>query len=314
MTRSEAIRCIRENKVLSDHQKEGLIYLLNTHPSTYPAVYRWIRILNRFVPDSFDESLLSERSELLHALLRVLRERRPDHVLWNLLEIFYGKEGTLLDFGRIIPHFFVRQVLERLRKESAPSLRELWVELLVCCCSEPPSDSTVEDFLSGLHHRDELFRCKILRFLYKHFEEKSLSRILSEVQNIKPPPTPLFYGTLCHFLRLHPRVDWTKDLEKLVRLRGEDTSEHHERDGLWILLQEMRDLLTRNQVLAMNPVPLSPFLKEEGWIDGKGSGPEQRREQSVRDDKREFKPCNKMTGIRLERFEKIERGIGRQKE
>ena len=148
MTRSEAIRCIRENKVLADHQKKGLIYLLNTHPSAYPAVYRWITIFNRFVSDSFDESFFSEKLKILHALLEVLRERRPDHVLWELLSIFYGKEGTLLDSGRIIPFPFIDQILERSRKEERRSLREKWLELLLCCGSEPPPGSALSDYLN----------------------------------------------------------------------------------------------------------------------------------------------------------------------
>jgi hypothetical protein len=306
VTRSEAIRCTREDKALSDHQKEGLIYLLNTHPSTYPAVYRWIRVLSLFVSDSFDGSLFSEKLKILHTLLEVLRERRPDHVLWELLSIFYGKEGTLLDSGRIIPFPFIDQVLERSRKEERRSLREKWLELLICCGSEPPPGSALGDYIPGLHHPDEMFRCKVLRLLYRHFGATALSVVLNETPKIKPPPTPLFYGTLCHFLRLHPGGDWTKDIERLVRQRGETPSDHGKRDGLWILLQEVRAFLTRNQVLTMH-TPLSSFPEEEVGKERRSS-----RESRVERDKGGPYSSNRMTGLRLERFEKIERDIGRQ--
>ena len=121
--------------------------------------------------------------------------------------------------------------------------------MLLLCNPSLAEGLTTEDCLIGLHHTDELFRCKVLHFLYGHCRERSLSLILREIPLMKPHPSPMFYGTLIYFLRLHPEINWVEEIEPMIHPETSDS-------GLRLLHQAMKETVARHQALKGMIQPL----------------------------------------------------------
>ncbi len=152
----------------------------------------------------------------LRVLLPSIREKNRAHVFWKLLEVYFGKEGVVIPAGVLVPSRFVQSVLKRFRAEDDCRRKRVLFEMLLLCNPSLAEGLTPEDCLIGLHHTDELFRCKVLHFLYGHCREGSLSLILREIPLMKPDPSPMFYGTLIYFLRLHPEINWVEEIEPMI--------------------------------------------------------------------------------------------------
>jgi hypothetical protein len=90
-----------------------------------------------------------------------------------------------------------------------------------------------EDLRAGLHHQDDVVRCRTLTALHKLFDAKGLAVALKELEVLHPLPSQFFQGTLRHILRQNTRLLWDRDyrrllqgkLEEFRRLQQQDTSD-----------------------------------------------------------------------------------------
>ena len=290
MKRTEANLFIQEMNGPGQDQKKRLLQILKTHPGHIKITFYWINIVNRFASDTLDQAPPSERSGILRALLPPIREKNRGHVLWELLEIYFGKEGEIIPAGVFIPSGFMHSVLKRFKTEDDCRRKRLLLEMLLLCSRSVTEGLTPEDCLIGLHHMDELFRCKILHFLYNHYREVPLSLILREVPLMKPPPSMLFYGTLTYFLRLHPEINWVEKIEAVIHSNSNPLANGSEKEGLKMLYEEMKMSAFRHQALSLDT-----------GVNRTGQGRLKEREDAVHG----MDLTRELTGIRLERFEKI---------
>jgi hypothetical protein len=102
---------------------------------------------------------------------------------------------------------------------------------------------------------------------------------------MKPDPSPMFYGTLIYFLRLHPEINWVEEIEPMIHPETSDK-------GLRLLHQAMKETVARHQAL-------------KGLILPSGQSGDRKQGEALKDEV----PRSGLTGIRLERFEKIDSKI-----
>jgi hypothetical protein len=95
----------------------------------------------------------------------------------------------------------------------------------------------------------------------------------------------MFYGTLIYFLRLHPEINWVEEIEPMIHPETSD-------NGLRLLHQAMKETVARHQAL-------------KGMIQPLGESGDRIQGEAL---KNEVPRCE-LTGIRLERFEKIDSKI-----
>ena len=235
----EIIRYIREETVIREEQKISLIHMLYKHSNNLDSLFRWIRSLNIFASETYQELLSFERVGAVKALIWCAEERLSNDTFVKLVEIFFG--GVLL---------FPKAVLSKLQKETEYPVKALMIQLLLFSDC-PIEGSRLEDYLPGLHHRDDLFRCKILLFLYKHYSGEALPFILQEAIKINPPPSVFFYMTLNHYLRLHPEMKWDKEIKKTIWSKISDSRNQIEKDGMRILFEQIKHSIPRHEFLAL---------------------------------------------------------------
>ena len=276
---AKIMKYIKEDPQLSQDQKQCLILLAGKNSDKYSSLMNWIWALNSFKTEDFVEHSLLEKREFVQTLTKSLNNPRSYRILLEVLEILFGSFPAFLEF-----------ILARSRKENHPQARALMVELLLRFCETPLSGSWLEDYLPGLHHKDELIRCKTALFLYKHYGRTALPPMVSEVFRINYPLSLLFCKTICHFVQLHPEISWADELEKL---KGSDvTTEQslHAMDTRHVLLKEMQASLSRDRFLMLNP-------PGEGSLAQVSRGVPKASETVI--------PQRGSIGVRLERFEKI---------
>ncbi len=271
MNRREIIRYIREETVISEEQKISLIHMLYKHSNNFDSLCSWIKSLNMFISETYQELLSFERVEVVKALIRGVEEKISNDTFGNLVEIFFGKASC-----------FPKVVLSKLQKEKECQVKALLTQLLIHFSNYPIEGSSLEDYLLGLHHRDELFRCKILHFLYKHYGGEALPLILQETIKIIPPPSLFFYMTLNHYLRLHPEMKWDEDIQKTIWSKINASRNQIAKDGIEVLFEQMQHSILRHEFLSLIHTCEQPRL--------------QISHESDRD----------QTSLRLERLEKID--------
>jgi len=270
MNRREIIRYIREETAISEEQKISLTQWLYKHSNNFDSLCRWIKSLNIFASETYHELLDFERMELVKTLIRGVEEKISNDTFVKLVEIFFGKVS-----------YFPNAVLMKLQKEKEDPVRAPMVQLLLHFYNSPMEGSTLKDYLSGLHHRDELFRCKILHFLYKHYGEEALPLILQEAIKTAPPPSLFFSMALNHYLRLHPEIMWDGETRRTILSKNHFSGGQTEKDRMLVLFQQMQYPILRHEFLSL------VYTREK---------PEpQVSHESGRN----------LTRLRLERFEKI---------
>jgi hypothetical protein len=240
MNRREIIQYIRQKTVISEEQKISLMHMLYKHSNNFDSLCRLIKSLNMFSSEVFQELLSFEKAEIVKTLIQGVEERISNDTLGKLVEIFFGKAS-----------YFLKVVLSELQKETECQVRALMTQLIFHFKSYPIEGSRSEDYLSGLHHPDELFRCKILNFLYKHYGGEALPLILKEAINIIPPPSLFFYMTLNHYLRLHPEINWDEDVQKTIWSRVNFSRNQIAKDGIEILFEQMQHSILRHEFLSL---------------------------------------------------------------
>jgi len=250
MNRREIIRYIREETVISEEQKISLIQMLYKHSNNFDSLWGWIKSLNMFISETYQELLSFERVEVVKTLIRGVEERISNDTFGKLAEIFFGKAS-----------YFPKVVLSKLQKEKECQVRALITQLLIHFSHYPIEGSSLEDYLSGLHHRDELFRCKILHFLYKHYGGEALPTILQEVIKITLTPSLFFYMTLNHYLRLHPEMKWDEDIQKKIWSRINVSRNQNEKDRILVLFQQMQYTIHRHEFLSLIHTCEQPRLR-----------------------------------------------------
>lgn len=203
-----------------------------------------------FSSEAYQELLSFEKAEVVKTLIKGAEERISNETFRKLVEIFFGKAST-----------FLKVVLSELQKETECQVRALMTQFIFHFNNYPIEGSRLEDYLSGLHHRDELFRCKILNFLYKHYGAEALPLILKETINIIPPPSLFFYMTLNHYLRLHPEIKWDEDVQKTIWSRINFSRNQIAKDGIWVLFQQMQDTILRHEFLSLYHTCEQPRLQ-----------------------------------------------------
>ena len=250
MNRREIIQYIRQKTVISEEQKISLMNMLYKHSNNFDSLCSWIKSLNVFASETYQELLSFERMEVVRTLIRGVEEKIPNDTFGKLVEIFFVK----------ISHFS-EVVLIRLQKETEYQVRALMTQLLFHISNCPIEGSRLEDYLAGLHHRDELFRCKTLLFLYKHYGGKALPLILQEVIKIIPSPSLSFYMTLNHYLRLHPETKWEEDIKKKIWSKTNASRNQIAKDGIEVLFGRMQHSIPRHEFLSLIHACEQPKLK-----------------------------------------------------
>ena len=99
MKRTEMNRLIQEMTGPDQDQKKRLVQILKTHPGHLKTLFYWIKVVDTFASDTFDQNSPSERSGILRVLLPSIREKNRAHVFWKLLEVYFGKEGVVIPAG-----------------------------------------------------------------------------------------------------------------------------------------------------------------------------------------------------------------------
>ena len=270
MNRREIILYIRQKTVISEEQKVSLIQILYKHSNNFDSLCRWIKSLNAFASETYQELLSFERMEVVRTLIRGSEEKISNETFGKLVEIFFGKASH-----------FPKAVLSKLQKEKECQVKALMTQLLIHFYNHPMEGSNLGDYLSGLHHRDELFRCKILHFLHKHYGGEALSAILQEVIKIVPPPSLFLSMTLNHYLRLHPEIKWNEEIRRTILSKNHLPGNQVEKDRMLVLFQQVQYPILRHEFLSLIHICNKP----ESQVS----------HESERD----------MTRGRLERFEKI---------
>ena len=242
MTHSKMMKYIKEELQLSQEQKQSLILLAGKNSDKYSFLMNWIWTLNSFKWEDFSERSLFEKRESVRTLMNSLNNPRSCRIFFELSEILFGSFSIFLEL-----------ILARARKENHPQTRALIVELFFRFCETPLNGSLLEDYIPGLHHEDELIRCKTALFLYKHYGRTAISPTVSEVFRINHPLSLLFCKTICHFVQLHPEISWAEELEKLKGSDGGATQTWHATDARQVLLKEMEASLSRDRFLMLHP-------------------------------------------------------------
>lgn len=240
MNRQEIIQYIRKKTVISEEQKISLMHMLYKHSNNFDSLCSWIKSLNMFASEGYQELLAFERVEVIKTLIKGVEERASNDTFLKLVEIFFGKAS-----------YVPKVVLSKLQKEKEYQVRALMTQLLILFNNHPIEGSKLESYLSGLHHRDELFRCKILHFLYKHYGGEALPLILKEAVNIVPSPSLIFYMTLSYYLRFHPGINWEKEIQKLIWSRINFSRNQIAKEGIEILFEQMQHSILRHEFLSL---------------------------------------------------------------
>ena len=240
MNRREMIRYVREETVISEQQKLFLIQMLYKHSNNFDSLCSWIKSLNVLASETYQELLNFERIEVVRTLIRGAEARTSNDTLARLVDIFFGEAQN-----------FPEVVLIRLQKEKECQVRALMSQLLLHFYNYPIEGSSLEDYLPGLHHTNELFRCKTLLFLYKHYGGEALPLILQEAIKIIPPPSLIFYMTLNHFLRLHPEMKWDEEIKKEIWSKINVSRDQIAKDRIEVLFGQMQDSIPRHEFLSL---------------------------------------------------------------
>lgn len=257
MNRREIIQYIRQKTVISEEQKISLMHMLYKHSNNFDSLCRLIKSLNIFSSKAFQELLSFEKAEVVKTLIQGAEERISNDTLGKLVEIFFGKASC-----------FPKVVLSKLQKEKECQVKALMTQLLIHFSNYPMEGSTLEDYVSGLHHRDELFRYKVLHFLYKHYGGEALPLVLQETVKIVPQPSLFFYMTLNHYLRLHPEIKWDEDVQKTIWSRMNFSRNPIPKDGLEVLFEQMQYSMPRHEFLSVIHTCEQSSLKISHESDG----------------------------------------------
>lgn len=247
MNRADVEHFIQKELNLSNEKKLLLNCLVAKNPNNLLSLFVWLKSLNLFISDSFQELPVSQKREIIQNLIRAAEKRRTNQTFMDLIGIFFGKTNELPSASKTFPLPFLESILKRSRQESCVEISAFLIELLLVCCDRPVEGSSVEDYLPGLQHKDDLIRCKVLNFLYQFFKEEALIKILGELLRAHSSPSILFCVTLSHFLRLHPNNPWTEFLTKGdLDLRNWD-----KKDARWLFFHEFTGSMSRHQFLSL---------------------------------------------------------------
>jgi hypothetical protein len=279
MTHSRIMKYIKEELRLSQEQKQSLVLLAGKNSDKYSSLMNWIWALNSFKTEGFVERCLFEKRDFVQTLTESRNNPRSYNILLEVSEILFGSFAAFLEL-----------VLARSRKESHPQARAFMVEFLLRLCEAPLVGSLPEDYIPGLHHKDELIRCKTALFLYKHYGRTALRPMISEVFKINYPLSLLFCKTICHFVQLHPEISWAEEVEKLKGSDGATAQTWSTSDARNLLFREMQGSLSRDRFLILNPP------SEESHRQAPSEFPKLSTIAASKKDS---------IGVRLERFEKI---------
>jgi hypothetical protein len=274
---------INEEPELNEEQKQSLILLACKHSNRQSSIMGWISALNFFKRDDFVDRSLFEKGETVRTLIRSLNNSTLNRIFSDLTEILFG------DFPS-----FLQLILDRCRRDSNRKAKALMVELFLRFSEDPVTGATPDDYLAGFHHKDELVRCKTLHFLYSHYGERVLLPMVSEVFKVDRPLSILFCRTLCHFVQLHPQIRWVEEVEKIEGADGMMEKGTNGRDPRWIIFQEMQGSLNRHHFLILNGTEESPQQDCIRDKQGTSANPAPKKDS---------------TGIRLERFAKINSSV-----
>jgi len=250
MNRREIIQYIRQKSVVSEEQKISLINMLYNHSNNFGSLCGWIKSLNVLASKTFRELLSFERIEVVKMLIQGAEESISKDTFGRLVEIFFGRESILSG-----------AILNQLQKEKEYRVKALLVQLLFHFCNRPIEGSSVGDYLAGLHNRDEIFRCKILHFLYAYYGGEALPLILKEATNIIPPPSLFFCMTLNHYLRLHPEIKWDEDIQKTIWSKMNSSRNEITKNGIDALFGQMQNSICRHEFLSLFHVCEQPKLQ-----------------------------------------------------
>lgn len=269
MNRREIIQYIRHEITLSGEQKASLIRLLYSHFNNFGSLCGWIKSLNIIALGTFQELFSFARMEVVKTLIKGTEDRIWRGTFEKLMEIFFETSQR-----------FSQVVLSLIRNEKERQVKAHLVQLLLHLQLHPAEGSTGWDYVPGIHHRDEVFRCKVLHFLYEHFGAKALPAILQEAIRIVPPPSLFFSMALNHYLRLNPEVMEDETIRRAILPSPHSFRGQAEKDRTLNLFQQMRYPIQRHDFLLLIHTQEEPEVS------------------SI--------PHENLTRLRLERFDKID--------
>ena len=232
---------------LSCGKKALLKRVLQKNAGHILSLSQFMNDLSRFGDDSFEALPSSKKSEILLALFEAMDKVKFNSIYREIIEIIFGEEGKEGQRPDVFPQSLFALILRKSRLADNFFLRPLLAELMLICSDIPVQGSSLFDYMPGLHHKDDLFRCKTLNFIYDHFGERALPSILQEVLKMNPPPSVLFCGTLGHFFCRHPNMSWARGLKR----DDLNPDKWDRKDGRWLFLKELLDSCTRIQYLSL---------------------------------------------------------------
>jgi len=240
MNRREMIQHIRQETALSEEKKSILIRMVYNHSNNFSSLCRWIKNLDVIASGSFLGFFSFARMEVVKTLIKGTEDRVRKETFDKLVEIFFETSWR-----------FSQVVLSLIRNEKERQIKAHLVQLLLHLSHDPAEGSTWWDYVPGIHHKDEVIRCKVLHFLYKHFGAKALPAILQEVIRVVPPPSLFFLMALNHYLRLHPEVMEDETIRGAILPRPHLSKGQTERSRILALFQQMRYPIQRHDFLLL---------------------------------------------------------------
>lgn len=289
MIPKDVIDYIEKKIPLDDGKKEPLIRFFLRNWDRPLSLFDFMKSLNEFQSGEVRSLPIPQKKEMIQSLIQGVEKSKGNKVFAEIIQLLFPENEIDEASSPPVPLSLTRIVFKQLREERNNRVRAFWVELLLHLYRNPLPGSRMEDYLHGLHHPDELFRCKTLYFLYENYNGKILLGVLKEIPGIKPPPTLLFCKTLRHYLSLHPELNWIQELKSLVDDQEVLQQNWDPHDPRWILFEESRESLKRHQFLSIQIQGEQPFL----------GGSEKPFEDH------NLKSYRSAPGIRFERLEKI---------
>ena len=220
---------------------------LQKYPGYLLSLSEFANKLDAFRRPTFEDLRSPKKSELITELLEALEKKKFNPAFGEILEILFGEEGKEGQNTGDCPASFLNLILNKGRLPENSLISPLIVELMLACSNVPLQGSSIIDYIPGLHQESDLFRCKILNFLYQNFGEEVLPKMIHEVLKMTPPPSVLFCGTLEQFFCRHPNVRWAK----MLKTDDLNLNNWDRKEGRWLFLKEMMNSCSRIQFLSL---------------------------------------------------------------
>jgi hypothetical protein len=213
-------RLLKEVQYLDRDKKLQLQKILRNVESHVLRICEWVRILELFNSEGFSSFFSFEKERILKEIEAGILQVKKGEIHGAVLRLYMDLAPD--SAAEVILERFASNLISALRKEKNIRLKAILAYLLVPCSPRPIKSGAMEDYLWGIHHHEELIRCRMLIFLNDHYGQDALEAVWSEVIKKEQEPKGPFLGNLIALLRSH------KSLKLTSRIRGHSLSNGRE--------------------------------------------------------------------------------------